>query len=487
MITRWYQRISTRFALVFYFSFAITLLVFAALTVWSARETTFTTVKDNLVHQTAFWENYLKDIKVNPSEIRKNLYQYSELFETRLTLMDSSGTVLFDSDVDSALLGEIENHLSRPEIQQSLTEPFGNNIRHSVTTDHDFYYLAKKTASVLLTDHIGSVYFIRVAYPMKNLSDFYVIYSVVIILLSFLFLIAGFFLYKFIAERLTEPILNMVTVSRDITQGNLDSRIQVSTSDEFSMLAKSINQMAEKLVEDIQKLKKLEQVRSEFLANVSHELKTPIFTIQGFVETLLDGAIDDESVNKVFLNKIHRNSISLNNLVSDLIEISKIETGELKMKFQPVHLSSLLDEIIEDLEPSATAKNIVIKKEMADQDVMVWADGDRIHQVFNNLITNGIKYSDNGDIVVSCENRSAKSVLIKVRDHGIGIPQEHLPRIFERFYRVDKHRSKEVGGTGLGLAIVKHIIEAHRSKITVSSVSGGGTEFSFHLTRYNKD
>lgn len=484
MITRWYQRISTRFALVFYFSFAITLIVFAGLTVWSARETTFTTVKDNLIHLSAFWENYLTQNEYNSYLVRQNLERYSSYFEARLTLLDSTGKVLFDSDVDSSQLSKVENHFNRPEIQQSLLESFGSNVRHSATTDHDFYYLAKK---VDLKNSHSPVRFIRVAYPMKNLSDFYLVYSVVIIILSLLFLVAGFFLYKYIADRLTEPILNMVTVSRNITQGNFESRIQVSVSDELGMLADSINQMAEKLVEDIQKLKKLEQVRSEFLANVSHELKTPIFTIQGFVETLLDGAIEDESVNKIFLSKIHKNSISLNNLVSDLIEISKIETGELKMKFQPVHLSSLLDELSDDLEPKAKAKNITIKKNMTDPDVMLWADPDRLNQVFTNLITNAIKYSDNGDIVISCENRSAKSVLIKIRDHGIGIPQEHLPRIFERFYRVDKHRSKEVGGTGLGLAIVKHIIEAHRSKITVNSTPGEGTEFSFHLTRYTKD
>lgn len=486
MKTRWYHRISTRFALVFYFSFVVTLLVFASLSVWSVRNTTIATIKDNLSHLITFWESYVKTENENP-KVKQNLDQFAHQFKSRLTLLDFSGKILYDSEIDSSLLGSIERHNLRPEIIQSEQREFGKDIRRSVSTDHDFYFLAKKFNPPIPFGDSAKISYIRVAYPMQSLTDFYLINSSIVLLILIIFLIIGFFLYKYIAGKLTEPILTMVSVSENITSGNLQSRIPIDTSDELGLLASSINHMAEKLVEDIQQLKKLEKVRSEFLANVSHELRTPIFTIQGFIETLLDGAIDDQTVNRNFLNKIHKNSINLNNLVSDLIEISKIESGELKMKFQSVNLSDLLDDVLENLESKAASKKITIKKHLSEPNIYIWADPDRIYQVFTNLINNAIKYSDNGDISIQCDVFQPNRVLIKIRDQGIGIAKEHLSRIFERFYRVDKHRSKEEGGTGLGLAIVKHIIEAHQSKILVASFPGNGTEFSFYLTRTHHD
>jgi len=483
---KWYQRLSTKFALVFYLSFVVTVLIFATLTIISARQNTFTSVRENLSHSAEFWENYLhNEFETNhihhPSF--SEILSYSNFYQTRLTLIDSTGKVIFDSDVDSSKLVEVENHISRPEIQQAIQETFGENIRHSATTNHDFYYFAKKLNRKINAESIGKISFIRIAYPLKSLSTFYTLYTTIVIGLSLVLLVAGFFLYKFLADRLTEPILKMVDVSKQITDGKIETRIQVSQNDELGILGNSINRMAEKLVEDIQKLKKLERVRSEFIANVSHELKTPIFTIQGFVETLLDGAIYDESVNRNFLNKILKNSLNLNNLVSDLIEISKIETGELKMSFRLISLEDLIDEVFEDLQAKADEKQIQLVKNLLQPNIRIVADRSRLQQVFTNLIDNAIKYSDNGKVTVTCDGSDSKLVTISVQDTGIGISEEHVSRIFERFYRIDKHRSKDAGGTGLGLAIVKHIIEAHGSKIIVESIVGSGTKFTFSISK----
>jgi two-component system phosphate regulon sensor histidine kinase PhoR len=240
--------------------------------------------------------------------------------------------------------------------------------------------------------------------------------------------------------------------------------------------------MADKLSADITQLKKLEHVRSQFLANVSHELRTPIFSIQGFLETLLDGAVEDREVNRQFLEKAHKHAGRLNTLLNDLIEISRIESGEMKMRFRYFSTSELLEQVVEEMKSHTEKKGISLVLRMEpDAPPEVFGDRDRLKQVMINLIDNAIKYTEQGGHI-TCKVRPADNRCeIVVEDTGCGIPEEHLPRIFERFYRVDRDRSREVGGTGLGLAIVKHIVEAHGSRINVTSTVGKGSAFAFSL------
>lgn len=235
---------------------------------------------------------------------------------------------------------------------------------------------------------------------------------------------------------------------------------------------------------EIDELKKLELFRREFLADVSHEFKTPIFAAQGFIHTLLDGAMDDENVRERFLVKAARNLDSLDVLVKDLLVLSQMETGDIKMNMAPVDIRLLTLNIFGRLENIASDRDISLKVKPDDlTEVWVKADEDRIEQVLLNLIENAIKYGNEGGKVIVHFNEGKKYVEIAVRDNGPGIPHEHLNRIFERFYRVDKSRSKERGGTGLGLAIVKHIINAHDTKIAVMSKPEKGTTFSFKLEK----
>jgi len=235
---------------------------------------------------------------------------------------------------------------------------------------------------------------------------------------------------------------------------------------------------------EIDELKKLELFRREFLADVSHEFKTPIFAAQGFIHTLLDGAMEDDKVRERFLRKAANNLDSLDILVKDLLVLSQMETGDIKMNLTQVDIHKLTLNIFSRLENIASQRNVSLKVKPDEiGPVLVIADQDRIEQVLLNLIENAIKYGNEGGKVIVHFNESKKQVEIAIRDNGPGIPQEHLNRIFERFYRVDKSRSKERGGTGLGLAIVKHIINAHDTKIAVMSKPDKGTTFSFKLDR----
>ncbi len=233
---------------------------------------------------------------------------------------------------------------------------------------------------------------------------------------------------------------------------------------------------------DIANLKKLEQIRTEFLGNVSHELRTPIFTIQGFLETLLDGALYDKKVNRTFLQKAVRHTHNLNNLLNDLIDISMIESGQMRMSFRYFDVNEFLESIINELKSLAQSKNIELLFKPAEKNLRVFGDKEKLKQVMVNLIMNAVKYTENGYIEIGILSEGKKSK-IYVRDTGIGIADTDIERIFERFYRVDKDRSREQGGTGLGLAICKHIIEAHGSKIEVESQLGKGSKFSFVLKK----
>ncbi|MDP2940629.1 MAG: ATP-binding protein, partial [Candidatus Omnitrophota bacterium] len=234
------------------------------------------------------------------------------------------------------------------------------------------------------------------------------------------------------------------------------------------------------VIHDITELRKLERIRRDFVANVSHELKTPLTSIKGFVETLLEGALDDKAHNRDFLQIIQRHSERLNSLVDDLLSLSHLESKEIILNQKSFNLRQQLEEIIAGFKAQLKKRNIGIKNELPTG-ISLSADQDKIGQVFTNLIDNAIKFNqENGFIRIYAEKING-GVKIMVEDSGIGIPEREIPRIFERFYRVDKARSRELGGTGLGLSIVKHIIDLHQGSVGVESVEGLGSKFWFIL------
>ncbi len=234
---------------------------------------------------------------------------------------------------------------------------------------------------------------------------------------------------------------------------------------------------------EVELLKKNEEFRKEFLQNLSHELKTPVFAIQGYIDTLLNGALDNKEVNVKFLQNASGNVDRLVNLLSDLDKISKLESGELILNKQPFIIQDLVKEVFENFELKANEKGIkTMIKKGCDFPFSVFADRDRISQVVTNLIANSIKYGkQNGIIEASFYSVEGKNILVEISDDGYGIPENQLPRLFERFYRTDNARTRKAGGSGLGLSICKHIIEAHDQTIHVRSKVDVGSTFGFSL------
>ena len=285
-----------------------------------------------------------------------------------------------------------------------------------------------------------------------------------------------------IGRRRHKELDEIKTIINNIRKNKYNNEEEIQLGSNLLALQKAIKKMFKKEKSDIEYLQRLQKMRSQFIANVSHELRTPIFAIQGYIETLLNGAINDKNVNMHFLEKANQNTISLSHLLNDLIDISMIESGEMRMSFRYFKIDDLIKQVIQENKKIAEDKNLELIYIPARDDLEVFGDKDKLRQVLVNLILNSVKYTEKGkiEVVVEEENKQAKII---VRDTGIGIPENYLDRIFERFFRIDKARSKSQGGTGLGLAIVKHIIESHNTKVAVTSKVGVGSEFSFLLKK----
>ncbi|MCK5305784.1 MAG: HAMP domain-containing protein [Candidatus Omnitrophica bacterium] len=234
---------------------------------------------------------------------------------------------------------------------------------------------------------------------------------------------------------------------------------------------------------DITNLRRLEKMRQDFVANVSHELRTPIASIKGYAETLIEGALDDKENARDFLKIIYSDSDRLAKLIDDILDLSRVESGRLKMTLTPSAVKPIIERVVAGLKKQAQDKSVKIKIDIPQDIPRVLADENRVAQVLLNLIDNAIKYTESkGEVIISADEQG-EFVRIDVSDTGIGIPENDLPRLFERFYRVDKARSRELGGTGLGLSIVKHIVQAHNGQVSVQSVLGQGSAFSFTIPK----
>ena len=298
---------------------------------------------------------------------------------------------------------------------------------------------------------------------------------------AFIALAALFIIRKYVAYKL-KPIYSIV-LSRNVHTGELFENLR---DKHVESMSSELAAWAETNDKEIARLKDTEKFRKQYLGNVAHELTTPIFNIQGYISTLLDGGLEDELINRKYLERAEKSIDRLINIVNDLNTIAKLENDMMKMQKEQFDIVALTKEIADQMEMEAAKRNITISVKGADNlpsPFWVLADKHYIGQVFLNLINNSIRYGhDNGMTRVKFRDMLDR-ILVEVSDNGVGISREDMPRIFERFYRTDKSRSREQGGTGLGLAIVKHIIEAHGEKISVRSEVGEGTTFSFTLPK----
>ena len=314
-----------------------------------------------------------------------------------------------------------------------------------------------------------------VLFEIKNSYWLLLIFS--ILLFSVSFFIIQYRVEKFIYKRIKKIYDSVSLLEPEQFKTNSISTIET--------LEKEVEKFAREKQKQIKSLNERENYRREFLGNVSHELKTPLFTVQGYLLTLLEGAIEDKSIRTKYITRANKGVERLTAIVKDLDLISRLETSELRVKYKHFNIVELVQNVFDLLEMKAKKRNISLRlKKNYIFPIKVDADIEKIEQVLINLLVNSIKYGKiGGTTTVSIDSNENDKISISVKDDGEGVKKEHLPRLFERFYRVDRSRSRDQGGSGLGLAIVKHIIEAHNETIILKSDYGKGTEFSFTLKR----
>ncbi len=394
----------------------------------------------------------------------------------RVSFISAEGVVLADSDVDFTHIDTVENHLQRPELREAMNIGWGSAQRVSSTVHEPFLYvaiheLAPPTPSA----------FVRLAMPMRLVQNTVRDLRVLIIVGGIFILAITVVATWIFAQRMTTPLQDYMRIAQAIEDGDYSRRTKFAGTDEIGRLGTHLNQMAEKIEQEFKRLRKLERVRTEFIGNTSHELKTPIASIKGYLETLLSGGLEDKEVNKKFLERARFNAERLQLLVNDLIQISRIESGEMRMSFRYFDSLEMLRELQRDFQNQFNEKGLDFHLDISeDREVKVRGDKDRLKQALTNLLTNALKYTEKGQVTLGLRD-NAQSAVIFVEDTGPGIPQEYQSRIFERFFRVDRDRSRAVGGTGLGLAIVKHILSAHQTQIHVESDGQSGSRFWFRL------
>lgn len=393
----------------------------------------------------------------------------------RITLVRRDGVVVNDSNADPA---HMENHSHRKEIAEAIQGRTGVSIRRSPTLGTDYLYVAVPVdgGALRLARPLDSVH-ARIGEIRLKLA----VYTGIAFLPSIL--LAAWF-----ARSVSAKMGAIIDYASTLATGDFKPRLPLQGNDELGILSRQLNETGQKLqamFEELERehaeMEKVERVRKDFVVNVSHELRTPLASIQGYTETLLDGAINDQENNVRFLQIIQQNAERLGRLTADLLTISRVELKTQRFQFASYRIQDLLEDCIASLLPVAEKKRIRLSLEAGEGNAEAFCDSEAVHQIMSNLIDNAIKYTPEGGDVRVLTSRRDSGVEVRVADSGMGIPAEDLPRLFERFYRVDKARSRELGGTGLGLAIVKHLVKAQTGDVWVESEVGKGSTFAFTL------
>lgn len=387
--------------------------------------------------------NYFESVNIDTDEINLS----TDIKELRVTWIDSDGTVLYDNDVTS---DEMANHLDRPEIQQALATGVGETVRRSDTMNENTFYYA-----LLLSN--GTI--LRVAVNAESIWSVFMSAAPVTILIISIIMVICVTISHMLTKQLLKPIEMMARNLEDA-----DYEAPYKELEPFSEIIKT--QHADVL--------SAAKARQDFTANVSHELKTPITAISGYAE-LLENGMADETQQKHFYGEIRKNADRLLTLINDIIRLSELDRSEKDPSFEEIDLYEIASECMETLTMNAEQRGIDLS--FSGSPCRMVGNKDMIKELIENLVQNAIRYNNEGGKVVVSVKKENRPTLI-VKDNGIGIPAADQQRVFERFYRVDKSRSKATGGTGLGLAIVKHIVEIHDAIINLDSAPGVGTTIS---------
>jgi two-component system phosphate regulon sensor histidine kinase PhoR len=395
----------------------------------------------------------------------------------RVTLIARDGQVLSDSDAST---NQMENHRGRPEIEAALAGQTGSARRKSTTMGVDFLYVAVPVSEGAL----------RLAVPLAEIQGQVDVIRRRMLVSTAIAFVPAILLALWFARIIARRLGSIIDYAAQLARGNFQARLERTGTDELGLLERKLNETGEKLEGMFQELErehaeleKVERVRKDFVINVSHELRTPLASIQGYTETLLDGAMDDPKHNMRFLQIIRQNAERLANLTADLLTLSRVELKQQKFSFASYDVTRLLENTVDSMTPLAVRKNITLTLLRAGGNTESFCDSEAVNQVVTNLVDNALKYTpDGGEITVGARELTGLGMIeVFVQDTGIGIPADELPRLFERFYRVDKARSRELGGTGLGLSIVKHLVRAQGGDVRVESALGKGSKFIFTL------
>ncbi|MHB9098800.1 MAG: sensor histidine kinase, partial [Syntrophales bacterium] len=525
---------------------------------------------------------------MSAGEIARHDGELAERARARLTLIDATGRVTVDSERDSR---EMDNHLTRPEIEEARLKGVGKAVRYSLTLKEDMIYVA-----VPLREGSRTTGYVRLSRPLTEIAlatygmgktFFAIMLAIVVVSLT----IALLFSLKMLS-----PIRRLAAFVGQVRTGNLSGALRIDSRDEIGQLAESINEMVAALQEkirtadaekrklesvfssmqegvvvldaetriesvnrgmeemtgrqhgdvigrtlleafrnsklhdalerfregketiceelglgdyrpvmmdvtfsafrgetdgerktilvfhDVTRLKKLERVRTDFVANVTHEIRTPLTAIIGFVETLLQGAIDDRQTARKFLETVRENAQRLNRLVDDLLTLSGFELGEMTLHPEGLSLADVLDQVLTVVTAQVTGKSLRMVREIPAETPRITADRDRLAQILLNIVDNAVKFTPpGGTVTVTASSEEQGYLTVRIADTGVGIPKGEIPRLGERFYRADRTRSRELGGTGLGLSIVKHLMKAHGGRMAIDSTPGHGTTVSLYF------
>jgi two-component system sensor histidine kinase BaeS len=440
----------------------VTLALFHFVSLYSYEKLYVQNVEDTLKRE---GKRLVREYKGGPisEEFKQKVAWYNDVSEAEILFVnnprDLSACLPFDVHYDSLISEKDRQKLLDGDTVTKIgyEERFGRNIMGVVIPILD----GKKLEGIIYS-----------YIPLKSIRD--IIYDAALLLapVALLVVAATVFVGKKIVIAITKPISQMERVSYKMSKGDFSERITVTANDEIGRLGTAFNDMAQALQkEDLQ--------RKEFLANVSHELRTPLSYIKGYSEAILDGVVKQEQQTR-FITLINKEAGRMQRLVHDLLDLAQLEGALFPIKKQPIVLAQLVEDVLDTYEPTLEEKNIALKQDL-DPDIIANIDEDRIQQVIHNVMDNAIRYTPEGGTISVALQQEDGQCTLSISDTGIGIPKEHVTKLGERFYRVDKARSRQNGGMGLGLAIVKQIVEVHEGTIAFSSEPGVGTSVMIRL------
>ncbi|MFH1096870.1 MAG: ATP-binding protein [Candidatus Desantisbacteria bacterium] len=400
--------------------------------------------------------------------------------KTRITIICPDGVVLADSENDPKL---IENQKNKPEIIGAIKNGFGRSVRYSIVSKKNMLFVA---LPVIREDNRELVGILRVSLFLRDIDILFAKLQIKILRISIVIIILSLLGALLFSRNLLKPIQRLKIASQKVTGGDFNVRVILKSNDELKDLAESFNRMTEQMKETFEKLsqqneelRNAERIKRDFVTNVSHELRTPLTAIKGFAETLED-EVDPKSRRHVDIIRVHTDRLIT--IVQDLLVLSELEGKESNLEFEDVNIVELLENVTNLFTEKIIEKRLELKFVIDENIPHLRANSFKLEQMLINLIDNAVKYTEKGEITISIKQMPGglpqnEFVVFEIMDTGIGISEKHLIRIFERFFVVNRSRSRKLGGTGLGLSIIKHIVQLHNGKIIVESTPDTGSKF----------